>query len=559
MATMKFSVLLLVFFVISPFTNAYTQENTPESIGSKIDAIFSQYQMQPGAAVGVFSKGEILFQKGYGLANLDYEVPVTPKSIFELASLSKQFTAACILSLEAEGKLSLDDPIRKYLPEIYDYKEGVITIRHLLHHTSGIRDYMKLMFMNSIPWDSNFDDMDALKLMQKQQRLNFKPGSEYRYSNTGHLLLALIVKRCSGMTFGSYAKEKLFNPLGMSSTLVYDRKDRIIKNRAIGYENDGEGYTVEHYYNFVAAGDGGIYTNVEDYFRWMANFINNKTGISNFTKKMYSKGILNNGGEIPYAQGLIHSSYRGLKTMVHSGTWGGFTSMYVNFPDEEFSVIVLSNNASLYAPGNAYAVVNTFFDNGHLTAIESEEVTPKAIKLTTGQLEQFSGQYFNPIEGYTRRLYVKNDTLRYERSLGNESLLTPIDSNLFSLAGGRGISIQFDPHKEGLQMSFLFPGEPKIKSYRYTPKEYAEADLKPFIGQYYSEELDLTYTIKIEQGLLGLYHGDNELALMHGIMDNTFNHEHFGHLKFEENADGTLAGFRAHDGSVVDIYFAKKE
>ena len=558
MAVVKLPVLLLAFILGLSF-DGFAQENMPESIGKNIDDIFSQYHMQPGAAVGVFSKGKILFQKGYGLANLDYEVPVTPQSIFELASLSKQFAAACILSLEEEGKLKLDDPIQKYLPEIYDYKEGVITIRHLMHHTSGIRDYMKLMYLSGIPWDSNFDDMDALKLMQKQKRLNFTPGSEYRYSNTGHLLLALIVKQCSGMPFSRYAKEKLFDPLGMSSTLVYDRKDMIIKNRAIGYENSEDGYVVEHYYNFVAAGDGGVYTNVEDYFKWIANFTNNKTAISNFTEKMYTNGVLNNGEKIPYAQGLIHAKYQGHRTIVHSGVWGGFTSMYVNFPDEDFSVIVLSNNASLYAPGNAYAVIGTFFENGYLTPIESNEVAPTPIKLSRKQLEQFSGQYFNYIDGYSRKLYVKNDTLRYQRSVNNESLLTPIGPNLFSFPGGRGIRIQFDPHENGMQLSFLFPGEPVIKSYRYTPREYSLAELKPFVGQYYSEELDLTYTIKIEQNLLGVYHGDRELALMHGIMKNTFNHEHFGHIKFEENADGSLAGFRANDGSVVDIYFAKME
>lgn len=324
----KATVVILALFTILycniAFTKTKSKRLSNKMLEAGVDNIFAEQDKpdSPGCAVAVIQDGKIIYKQGYGIANLDYNIPITPQTVFDIGSTSKQFTAACIALLVEEGKVSLNNNIRTYIPEIPEYQRP-ITISHLLHHTSGIRDYLELMNLAGMDWHNVYSDQDIIDLLARQIKLNFLPGEEYLYSNSGYILLAVIVKRVTGMSTGEYATKNIFKPLGMKNTFIYEDSTRIVKNRAIGYSKDEKNrFHIDHLFNFVLAGDGQIYTTVEDLFLLDKNFYNPKIGGENFRSLLLTRGWLNNGKEIDYAFGLFHGKYKGLKTVSHPGGWG---------------------------------------------------------------------------------------------------------------------------------------------------------------------------------------------------------------------------------------------
>jgi len=269
----------------------------------------------PGCAVIVIDDGRIVFKRGYGIANMGSGLPITAATAFNIESVSKQFTAACIALLVEKGKISLDDDIRKYLPEMPVY-ECPIKIKHLIHHTSGIRDFEILRSLKGIPLDDSCSEQGLLDLIARQKQLNFRPGDMKRYSNSGYFLLGVIVKRVTGMSVGEYAQKHLFAPLGMTHTGYHYDPVRTAGNLAVPHVSDGAGKyhaqpVAPHVNDF---GYGGIHTTVEDLYLWDQNFFRNKVGGENFNTLMLTRGVLNNGDTIDYAFGLKAGTHRGLKT-----------------------------------------------------------------------------------------------------------------------------------------------------------------------------------------------------------------------------------------------------
>src|SRR5207245_1739484 len=289
-----------------------------------VDEVFADLTKpgSPGCALGVYRNGKIIYSKGYGLANLEENVPITPESVFDIGSTSKQFTAASILLLEERGKLSVNDDIRKYIPELPDYGQK-ITILHLLNHTSGLRDYLTLMDLAGIPTDSVTTDEDALQMIFRQKALNFAPGSDWLYSNTGFFLLSVIVKRASGKTLREFAAENIFAPLGMDHTQFRDDHTSLIANRAMAYDakEKGAGYRLDVSY-FEQTGDGAVHTSVEDLLKWDENFYSGQVGGKEFLSQIQSPSKLNSGKVLDYAKGLFIQDYRGLHAVSHGGAWG---------------------------------------------------------------------------------------------------------------------------------------------------------------------------------------------------------------------------------------------
>ena len=279
-----------------------------------VDEVFADLTTagSPGCALGVYRDGKIVYVKGYGLANLEENAAITPQSVFDIGSTSKQFTAASILLLEKQGKLSVNDDVRKYVPELADYGQK-ITILHLLNHTSGLRDYLTLMELAGINTDSVTTDEDALQMIFRQKALNFAPGSEWLYSNTGFFLLSVIVKRVSGKTLREFAAENVFEPLAMTHSQYRDDHTSLISNRAMAYEarEKGGGYSLDVSY-FEQTGDGAVHTSVEDLFKWDENFYSGQIGGKGFLAEIQEQGKLNNGKVLDYAKGLRIADYRGL-------------------------------------------------------------------------------------------------------------------------------------------------------------------------------------------------------------------------------------------------------
>ncbi len=450
--------------------------------GPRVDSIFAAYDNvgSPGCAVGVIRHGDFVLERGYGMANLEYDIVLTPSSVFRIGSTSKQFTAAAMVLLQQEGRISLDDDIRKYLPELPDH--GVpVTIRHLLHHTSGVRDYLTLGYLAGLRDDDFFTDEDVVTMLARQRELNFSPGDDHLYSNSGYFLLSQIVKRVTGESLKQYAQENLFGPLGMSNTHFHDDHSHIVPQRATGYAPADSGFRISMT-ALEMVGDGGVFTSVEDLLQWDRFFYGataadppiDQPGA--FWATMLSRGVLNTGDTLDYALGLAHGEYRGLKVISHGGAFVGFRAELMRFPDQRFTVICLCNLSRTNPTASARQVADVYLE---------DVMEPRADSGTS---------------------------IDDRRAEADES--EPLPSSVEQLA------------------------------------EYA--------GLYYSEELEVTYEIKLANGDLGLEVG-NDLDGRLRLSASDEMRRGGVTLRFHRDSNGRVAGFLLDAGRVRNLIFAKRE
>ena len=317
------------------------------SLTDQVDRLFEQWDRpdSPGCAVSVIADGDLVYKRGYGMADLDSKAPLTSSSVFDVCSIGKQFTAACIALLIQRGDLSLDDDIRAYLPEVPRY-DSPITIRHLVHHTSGLRDYIDLARLAGNDFKTYFGQKDALEIIASQPALNFSPGAEHLYCNSGYVLLAGVVERVTGGPFSKFAKEQVFDPLGMRNTRYYDGTASQAKGRVSGYQAGDSGRFARDTTTFFTVGDGGLLTTVEDLYVWDRGFHEKLLWDEATTRLMLTSGKLNNGEDTNYGFGLVLGEYKGLRTVHHAGEWVGYQTDMVRFPDQRFTAICLSNLGS---------------------------------------------------------------------------------------------------------------------------------------------------------------------------------------------------------------------
>lgn len=317
-----------------------------DSAAHWLDSLFAPFARgrSPGCAVGVSRDGELTFAKGYGFADLNRDTPITPDTRFYLASLSKQFTAMSIVLLARDGRLSLDDSIRKWVPEVPWFGKP-ITLRELLHHTSGLRDYYTLLAIAGWQSGDALTERQFLDLIERQKSLNFAPGDEFLYSNTGYALLSIVVRRASGESLRDFARQRIFEPLGMTHTEFRDDHRTVIPNAAIGYELTADGFR-ESEPELDVVGDGGAYSTIGDLAKWDANFTTHKVGGADGIAEMEQPGTLNNGQTVPYGLALSIAKTHGMTTYSHSGAYGGFRTAMVRYPDQGLSIFTLCNTSS---------------------------------------------------------------------------------------------------------------------------------------------------------------------------------------------------------------------
>jgi CubicO group peptidase (beta-lactamase class C family) len=339
---MKRTGAVMTFLILTGITPGAEADST---LKEELDKAFAVYNQQcPGASIAIARDGKLIYSEGFGLSNLDYGIPNTPDTVFDIGSMAKQFTAACIAILVQEGKLSLHDDVRTYVPEVPDYGHR-ITVDHLLHHTSGIRSYEILTalagfhFSRSVPTATT----ELFDLLAAQQKLDFFPGEEYSYSNSNYFLLAVIVERVSGRALSHFAQERIFGPLGMEKTFFNVDKDQVIKNRAIGYVRRGSQYEMMHDFAQYPIGARGVNSTILDIIRWQQNLVDWKVGGADLRGLMLAPGKLNNGHPISYALGLEVKEYRGLKTIGHGGSTGSFHTYSLLFPDQKVAIVAMSN------------------------------------------------------------------------------------------------------------------------------------------------------------------------------------------------------------------------
>ncbi len=471
--------------------------------GAAIDGVFQDIRgAMPGCAVGVVEHQALAYAQGYGMANLDYGLPITPRSNFYLGSMSKQFTAAAIAHAARAGLLSLDDAIQKWLPEIPEY-ERPVTVRHLLHHTSGIRDYLGLANLAGWRIENIHTDEETLALIARQEAGNFPAGEEYLYSNSGYFLLSEVLERATGSTLREYVDQHFFGPLGMERSRFNDEDVRLapMDERVIGYEATGDGYEMSHPWNYDKVGAGGLYANIEDLARWDRNWFTEEVGGPGFTEQLGERGVLNDGTEIPYAFGLSHGEYRGLETIAHGGALAGFRTALVRFPQQETTVLVLCNFPTSDPDARARRVADVVLASDLAPVVAEAEAAPEAVELGAEELDAFTG-HWRASMGIEVEIVREGDGLVFIQA-GNRSpllvaapdrvLLTrsDVDMRLEDLVDGRWQSMSVT------QRGNAFTAE------RFTPGD-APSDDTELEGRWYSEELDVTYTISRDDGRLML-------------------------------------------------------
>ena len=432
--------------ILCAASSAAAQTALPDSTVRQIDAVFSRYTPEtPGCELGVFENGRIVLEKGYGSANIEYGVPFTPTTPTIMGSVSKQFTAAAIALLTVQGRISLDDDVRKYVPELPDYGKRV-TIDELVHHTSGIRDFWALVEAAGMRFDDGYTVGDVISLAARQRHLNFDPGTEYAYSNTGYVLLGVIVQRVTGKSLQDFADEQIFGPLGMRNSHYHDDHNQPVRGRAFAYSPGPGGAWRINVWNNDIVGQGGLMTTVEDLQKWDENFYTGRVGGAPFLARQLERGRLASGKELAYAFGLEIGEYRGLPMVEHAGSTGGYRTVITRFPAQHTTVVALCNVSSADAPGMAHGVADIVLAGRFTKPVPTPPARQGArqagatVALSTAELSTLAGKYYSDELDATYELTVSGSDLIARRPRVAADTLRATDRQTFR---GSGYTLRF--------------------------------------------------------------------------------------------------------------------
>jgi len=560
----------IVLFLL-PLISAVAQDAAPKPdpaaaarlLRDQTDKVFSKWDstVSPGCALSVMQDGQIAYKRGYGMADLDHDVPITPATIFHVASISKQFTAAAIVLLAQDGKLSLDDDVHKYIPELPDFGAR-ITIRHLIYHTSGLRDQWSLLGLAG--WRYSLDlitDDDVMDLMSRQKDLNFPPGEKHVYCNTGYTLLAQIVKRVSGQSFREFTTTRIFEPLGMPSTHFRDDHAEIVKHIAYGYE-EGKGRNVYRLSvtNFDTVGATSLLTTVEDLLHWDENFYHPRVGGSAMVAQQLVRGKLNSGKELDYAFGLVHGKYRGLPTVDHGGADAGYRADLLRFPQQHFSVACLCNQAETNPSELARKVADIYLA-GQLKepAPVRVESTAKPVSVPDERLSQYAGLYWKKDDERAMRIQHKDGKLFLPQSEDERLELSPVADNRFLLVVAP-VAFTFDQAAPGApwRLSVQGPQQEKPDVFeRATQAQPTPDQLNAYTGSYVSEEIEPVYRIVVENGGLVLKRLKSKPQKLQPTLADYFEGSS-GDLHFQRDPSGKITGFVLDSGRIKNFRFRKR-
>lgn len=534
------------------------------TLNGQVDELFTVWDNKetPGAAVAVVKNGAIVYKKGYGISNLEYDIQIVPSTIFHIASVSKQFTVFSILLLESEGKLTLDDDIRKYIPEVPDFGK-TITLRHLASHTSGLRDQWNLLAMAGWRLDDVITKEHVLKLISKQQALNFDPGEEYLYCNTGFTLLAEVVARVSGVSYATFTEERIFKPLNMINTLFYDDHEKIVKNRAYSYYSDSAGYK-KSVLSYAIVGATSLFTTVEDLSLWALNFSSPKIGSPELFTEMNTPVVLNNGKTIGGALGQFVGKYKGLNEIQHGGADAGYRSYLTRFPDQNFSVVVFSNNASFESGTMAHEITDIYLKDLIKTKPKNDVAVPDTgkDKITIDQktIRSYMGDYeLQP--GFIISITEDSGQLLAQATGQQKVTLIALSQTKFKIAGVEA-QITFIPAENEKVESFKLEQRGQImNALRIIAYDKTSVDLSKFTGRFYSEELSTEYEFVVEGNKLIARHNRHSDIALDPIKKDMFSGSEwfFNRIEFIRDADDKISGCKVSSGRVRNLLFLKEK
>jgi CubicO group peptidase (beta-lactamase class C family) len=546
--------LAVIFLCLKSFSQINQEKIT------QIDSLFTIWNTanHPGGTVLISLKGETIFSKAYGLSSLEYSIPNTLNTRFNIGSLSKQFTAMGIVLLEEQNKLSFEDDIRKYIPELALY-DKTITIRHLLHHTSGIRDIHGLLGLAGWrPADLETNE-DVYRVFKNQKDLNFNPGDELSYSNTGYIFLARIIEKVSGLTFEQWMKQNIFDPLGMKNTYVETQHDRIVSNNATSYYLRDDFRRAIEYWGYFGAGN--MHSTVEDLNIWLQNFSTPQKDWALAFKTLLTRTPLNNGFETPFGFGVRIEDYEGKKVIQHGGSVGGYRAIARVFPEEQLHIVILSN----YSGGGIGPKVNMISNvllsksQGTPKAITKQKsITPEFVKLPQNKLKKFEGVYWSDSEKSGRKVYVKNDTLRYSNSEKKSWPLVPTDEHTFIMMHPSikpVVSFDTNTHQMTIKIGDNLPG---VFTFLQSNIDKNTNDFKMFVGNYYSPELKTIYSIFKEEDAMYIEHarhGKMKLKQLYNTIFSTGGP--IGVVEIKKDKNENILGLTMSNGRTRNVWFKR--
>jgi CubicO group peptidase (beta-lactamase class C family) len=557
--------------LVAAATLAACRRSTVESPSARVDGLFAEWNKadSPGCGVGVSQNGAVVYQRGYGLANVELGVPITPASVFPVASISKQFTAMSIMLLAQQGKLSLDDEVSKYVPGWAD-RDHRITIRHLLAHAAGLRDVFLLVELASPRVDGvNINDA-LMRILARQRGLNFTPGTEFRYNNGGYNLLAGIVKRVSGQSFRDFTDANIFKPLGMTHTHFHDDSSVIVPHRAWGYHREAEGLRLARGGGDSGGivGNAGLFTTTGDLLLWEQNFADVRVGDRALVTEMQTPVALAGGGKSPYGLGLEVGQDHGLTTVGHGGGDAGVAAYVIRYPERALSVAVLCNLDNVgFAVGQLTRRVAALYlpeiaaTSSPAPAAAAPAAPPPA--LSAEQLRSKTGLYRDAVNETVGRIFVRDGKLRASpgAGTGDEGFeLIPVDETHFVMAAV-GVAVEFVPATAGRPQEIRVTGDgPKPYASQLVTETPApsRAALDAFAGDYRSCELDTAYAIRArDAGLVIQIQGRADIDLK-PLLPDTFTGNLVGMVTFSRDPRGVVTGFTINANDVRGLRFDRR-
>ena len=549
----------IVFFLLTFFGIASSQAQLNEIQTEKIDSLFIDWTKSnhPGGAIGIMQNGKVIYSKAFGLASLEYQVPNTTETIFNIGSVSKQFTAMGIVLLHERGLLSIDDDINKYLPDMPDFGH-TITIRHMLHHTSGMRSLHAMLGLAGWRDDDSRTNEDLYHFMLKQKDLNFIPGDEFLYCNTGYMLMTNIIENITNEKFPQWMETNIFKPLGMKNTYVEDRYDRIVPNNATSYYSTGEGFfRAVEYWGYV--GSGNVHSTTADLLIWLQNFSTPLANWESAFETLKTIDNLNDESKNNYAFGVIIDEVKGYQKIQHGGAIGGFRAYVSHYPEEELSIAVLTNYSSSNSGGVERNIAGILLkDNSNtIPEITKPEISKTIISFP---LDQLTGKY-EIQSGVIANITIENDSLHVLQEWNNsEYNIYKTEGNTYKIPNTNGIEFIFSELKDlKTQLITIYQNGNRTVAKRYLEKDLSRISLSDYKGRFYSPELESAFDIILENDkLIGHHvrHGDFPLNL---IKKDKLEIQNFASIDIVRDSENIITGIKISNGRARNVWFEKQK
>ena len=539
--------IISIFFISSLATFG-------QNINSKIDSILQKYEQPnaPGLGIGIIKDGKIIYSKGIGLATLEYNIKNSDSTVFSIASIAKQFTAACTWVLIKENKLSLDDDIRTFLPELPE-KKDIIKIRHLLNHTSGFRNYHSSMYLAGFDYDKEYyDNQTVYEIACKQKNMTNLPGEKVLYGNTSYNLLTLIIERISNKNLHEFAKEKLFIPLGMQNTLVRTENNTIIKNKAVGYQKTKDSY-IQLPRTQISYGAGSMGSTIKDMALWINMLNGDNIEFIELTHFLTTLETLPSGEKAKYARGIMVDDYKGFKTVSHSGYGWGSQSQLITIPEKKLGVILMTNLESINPTPISYDILDLFIPKTEV----KKETTSKNFKVKSKDFKLFAGQYKEINSDMKMEILFENDTLKSKGARAKNSIaLKGFEKNKFHRINSENVKYDFTKNEKH-DLVITFGGTPfYFKRAVFVTSE--TVNTKEFIGKFHSNELDVTYNFYEKDGVLHLSYRNHDNIPLSTVQKDEFGNNDRTLYHFTRNDKNEISGMLLScDGTVKEIEFIK--